>query len=58
MKTIMEQMEEIQKLTDDMVQKASELNEATSKVVNNFGIQSEQIIDDQIKDILEEDNQE
>ncbi len=36
MTTIMEQMEEIQKLTDEMVIKASELNEASSKMIYNI----------------------
>lgn len=53
-KTIMEQIEEIQKLTDEMVLKASELNEVSSKMVHDIGRESEAIIDDQIKSIKEE----
>lgn len=49
----MEQMEEIQKLTDEMVVKASELNEASSKMVYDMGVAGEAIIDNQIKDIKE-----
>ena len=47
----MEQMEEIQKLTDDMVKKASELNEASSKMVYNISNE----VDNDIKELEEEE---
>ncbi len=50
MKTIMEQMEQIQNLTNDLVVKASELNEASSKMVYQVSDQ----IDIDIKSTREE----
>jgi len=47
----MEQMEHIQNLTDDMVKKASELNEATSKMVYNISNE----VDIDIKGIKEQE---
>lgn len=51
--TLMEQIEEITKLTEDMVKKASELNEASSKLifkVDNDVEDLDEVLDKVVKD--------
>ncbi len=58
MKTILEQMEDIQKLTDDLVVQASKIHTTSSSIVEGIVRAGEVIIEDQIKDGQEEDNKE